>query len=147
MLGFLFQFLFGMAVLRWEFGARKFNAFSDTVLVFLDFSKNGTDFVYGFLSAPPNICGMQPVFAFASIQVLVYFGAVVSLLYYYGVMQVVLKKMAWAMQKTMGTTATESLNACACVFLGMAEAPLMIKPYLEKMTASELHAILTSGFR
>ncbi|MFH4981312.1 hypothetical protein AB6A40_008021 [Gnathostoma spinigerum] len=54
--------------------------------------------------------------------------------------------MAWIMQLTLGTTATESLNACACVFLGQSEAPLMIKPYIVKMTASEIHAVMTSGF-
>lgn len=53
-----------------------------------------------------------------SIQVVIYFGAIVALLYYYGIMQLLLKKMAWLMQITLGTTATESLNACACVFLG-----------------------------
>jgi pyrimidine nucleoside transport protein len=61
-------------------------------------------------------------------------------------MQAVLKRMAWLMQKTLGTTATESLNACACIFLGQSEAPLLIRPYLSKMTTSELHALMTSGF-
>uniref|UniRef100_A0A914Y9R1 Concentrative nucleoside transporter C-terminal domain-containing protein n=1 Tax=Panagrolaimus superbus TaxID=310955 RepID=A0A914Y9R1_9BILA len=61
-------------------------------------------------------------------------------------MQVVLKWMAWFMQITLGTTAAESLNSCACIFLGQSEAPLLIKPYLMKMTASELHAVMTSGF-
>ncbi len=58
-----------------------------------------------------------------SLQVIIYFGSIVSVLYYYGIMQVVLKKMAWAMQITLGTTATESLNACACIFLGQVPLP------------------------
>lgn len=63
--------------------------------------------------------GMDPIFAFRAIQVVVYFGSVVALLYYYGIMQAILKRMAWLMQLTLGTTATESINACACIFLGM----------------------------
>uniref|UniRef100_A0A7E4VBD1 Sodium/nucleoside cotransporter n=1 Tax=Panagrellus redivivus TaxID=6233 RepID=A0A7E4VBD1_PANRE len=144
--GFFMQFCLGLLVLRWEWGSKTFHNASNEVVKFLDYTNNGTTFVYGFLAAPPNICGMDAVFAFSSIQVVVYFGAVVALLYYWGVMQKLLKWMAWFMQVTLGTTATESLNACACIFLGQSEAPLLIKPYLEKMTASELHAVMTSGF-
>ncbi|VDK45707.1 unnamed protein product [Anisakis simplex] len=144
--GYFIQFIFGLLILRWDWGKDKFEKLSYYIVGFLDFTYSGTSFVYGFLSAPPNICGMDPVFAFSSIQVVVYFGAIVSLLYYYGIMQVVLKKMAWIVQLTLGTTATESLNACACIFLGQSEAPLLIKPYLTKMTASEIHAVMTSGF-
>lgn len=61
-------------------------------------------------------------------------------------MQFILFRMAWFMQLTLGTTAAESLNAAAAVFLGMSEAPLMIRPYLGKMTKSELHTVLTSGY-
>jgi nucleoside permease NupC len=75
--GFLLQFIMGLLVLRWDWGSHQFNLFSESVLAFLEFSRNGTDFVYGFLSVPPNICGMNPVFAFQSAQVVVYFGAVV----------------------------------------------------------------------
>jgi pyrimidine nucleoside transport protein len=75
----------------------------------------------------------------------IYFGAVVGLLYFYGVIQAVLKRVAWVVQVTMGTTATESLNACGCVLLGSAESPMLIRPYLERMTASELHAVMTTG--
>uniref|UniRef100_A0A0N5AZ92 Sodium/nucleoside cotransporter n=1 Tax=Syphacia muris TaxID=451379 RepID=A0A0N5AZ92_9BILA len=144
--GYLVQFIFGLLILRWPWGERTFRKASDQIVRFLDYTNNGTEFVYGFLANPPNICGMSPVFAFSSIQVVVYFGSIVSLLYYYGIMQIVLKKMAWFMQITLGTTATESLNACACIFLGQSEAPLLIKPYIVRMTASEIHAIMTSGF-
>ncbi|KAI3417979.1 hypothetical protein GPALN_010576 [Globodera pallida] len=144
--GFLLQFIFGIMVLRWEYGARKFVDLSNMAILFLDFTKNGTDFTYGFLSAPPNICGMEPVLAFQTIQVIIYVGAIVSVLYFYGIVQAVLKRMAMLMQLTLGTTATESLNACACVLLGNAESPLLIRPYIEKMTASELHAVMTTGF-
>lgn len=66
----------------------------------------------------PAICGIRPAFIFTSLQIIIYFGSVVSVLYYYGVIQFVLSKIAWVMQKTVGTTAAESLNAAACIFLG-----------------------------
>ncbi|CAK5129812.1 unnamed protein product [Meloidogyne enterolobii] len=115
-------------------------------MIMLDFTYNGTDFTYGFLSSPPNICGMEAVVAFRFLQVIIYVGALVSVLYFYGIIQAVLKRLAWLMQFTMGTTATESLNACGCVLLGNAESPMLIRPYIEKMTNSELHAIMTTGF-
>uniref|UniRef100_A0A914VF93 Concentrative nucleoside transporter N-terminal domain-containing protein n=1 Tax=Plectus sambesii TaxID=2011161 RepID=A0A914VF93_9BILA len=123
----------GLLVLRWPWGTTKFNQASNLVVKFLDFTNNGTSFVYGFLAEPPNICGMDPIFAFTSLQVVVYFGAIVAVLYYYGLMQWVLKKLAWFMQLTLGTTATESLNAVACIFLGQVSlmltfSPLNIKP-------------------
>ncbi|VDM69837.1 unnamed protein product [Strongylus vulgaris] len=83
---------------------------------------------------------------FQSIHVLVFFSAVVSLLYYYGIIQWILGKTGRIMEATLGTTAAESLNACACVILGQSEAALLIKPCLETQTASELHAIMASGF-
>nr|CAD2195103.1 unnamed protein product [Meloidogyne enterolobii] len=144
--GFLLQFIFGIIVLRWDWGANKFSEISNLIISILDFTFHGTDFAYGFLSSPPNICGMHPVLAFKILQVIIYVGALVSVLYFYGIIQAVLKRLAWLMQFTMGTTATESLNACGCVFLGNAESPMLIRPYIEKMTNSELHAIMTTGF-
>ena len=62
--GFMLQFFFGICVLRWDWSSRRFTDLSNTLLAFLDFTKNGTDFTYGFLSMPPPICGMEPVLAF-----------------------------------------------------------------------------------
>jgi pyrimidine nucleoside transport protein len=64
-LGFLLQFIMGLLVLRWDWGGQRFNDASDLVIKFLKYTDNGTSFVYGFLAAPPNICGMDPVFAFS----------------------------------------------------------------------------------
>ncbi|CAJ0963673.1 unnamed protein product, partial [Mesorhabditis belari] len=150
--GFFLQFCLGLLVLRWDWGSKTFEKISNNIVRFLDYTNNGTNFVFGFLATPPNICDpisgapLSGAFAFTSLQVVIYFGSIVALLYYYGVIQFILKIMAWFMTITLGTTATESLNACACVFLGQSEAPLLIKPYLEKMTASEIHAVMTSGF-
>lgn len=144
--GVLIQFVLGLLVLRWEQGSAGFRDASDAIVRFLDYTKNGTDFVYGFLSTPPNICGVAPVFIFTVslvisnqqitflwfqkyimwiviqvLQVIIYFGAIVAVLYYFGIMQFFLSKIALMMQLTMGTTATESLNAAACIFLGQVQ--------------------------
>lgn len=80
-----------------------------------------------------------------SLQVVLYFGSVVAILYYYGVIQFIMTRIAWVMQFTMGTTAAESLNAAASVFLGCSEAPILIKPYLSKLTDSEMFAVMVAG--
>ncbi|PAV79026.1 hypothetical protein WR25_23015 isoform E [Diploscapter pachys] len=136
----------GLMVLRWGWGAQRFEDLARTIVKFLDYTKEGTKFVFGFVANPPNVCGMFPVFVFSVLQTLIYFGSIVAVLYYYGIIQFVLRQVATLVRATLTTTAAESLQACACVFLGMTEGPLLIQPYIDKMTASELHAILTSNF-
>ncbi|KAI6214995.1 Sodium/nucleoside cotransporter [Aphelenchoides besseyi] len=81
-----------------------------------------------------------------SLQIIIYFGAVVSVLYYYGIIQAVLSRIAWFMQHTIGTTAAESLNAAACIFLGQTEAAILVEPALISMTDSEIHSVMTAGY-
>ena len=76
----------------------------------------------------------------------VFFSCIISVLYYLGAMQLVIRNIAWVMQVVMGTTAGESLNAAANIFVGQTEAPLVIRPILSEMTKSELHAVMTGGF-
>uniref|UniRef100_A0A915JPX3 Concentrative nucleoside transporter N-terminal domain-containing protein n=1 Tax=Romanomermis culicivorax TaxID=13658 RepID=A0A915JPX3_ROMCU len=144
--GIILQFCFGLIVLRWPPGLSGLSWFSGKVTAFLDYAQFGAKFVYGFLAAPPNICDITPVFAFSVMQTLFYFGSIISILYYFGVMQFILRRMARFMQVTLGITAVESINAAGCIFLGMTESPLLIRPYMSKMTRSELHTMLTSGF-
>uniref|UniRef100_A0A5S6QIB5 Sodium/nucleoside cotransporter n=1 Tax=Trichuris muris TaxID=70415 RepID=A0A5S6QIB5_TRIMR len=140
------QFLIGFIVMRWPSGALAFQWVANQIVTFLQYSEEGAKFVYGFLVTPPNICGMYPVFIFSVLQVILYFAAFVSLLYYLGVIQASMTPFAWFMQKLLGTTAAESLNAVAAIFLGISESPLLIKPYLTKLTNSELFAIMCSGY-
>lgn len=77
---------------------------------------------------------------------IVFFSAVISILYYLGAMQALIRNIAGVMQVAMGTTAGESLNAAGNIFIGQTEAPLMIRPLLPDMTKSELHAVMTGGF-
>ncbi|XP_022253938.1 solute carrier family 28 member 3-like, partial [Limulus polyphemus] len=88
----------------------------------------------------------RPVFAFSVLSVILFFNFWISILYYYGIMQWMVIKVGWFLQVTVGTTACESMNAAGNIFLGMTEAPLMIKHFLPTMTKSELHAVLTGGF-
>lgn len=80
------------------------------------------------------------------LQTIIFFAAIIAVLYYYGIVQFILYRLAWLVQCTLDTTAAEALNAVACVFVGMTEGPLLIKPYMAKMTKSEINAMFTAGF-
>ncbi|XP_022111135.1 solute carrier family 28 member 3-like isoform X2 [Acanthaster planci] len=137
--GLALQFILGLFILRTSIGFEIFNFLGDVVQTFLEFTDAGSEFVFG--------AGFQEhFFAFKVLPVVIYFSACISIFYYLGVMQVVIAKLAWLMQKTMHTSASESLNAAGNIFVGQTEAPLLIRPYLPKMTRSELHAVMTGGF-
>lgn len=142
------QFIFALLILRTYVGNIIFTWLGDKVTIFLAFTDAGAKFVFGEFveDEDGNVVQKLTNFAFAVLPVVVYFSSVISVLYYLGVMQVVIKKVAWLMQFTMETTAAESLNAAGNIFIGQSEAPLMIKPYIKDMTKSELHAIMTGGF-
>ncbi|KRZ27793.1 Solute carrier family 28 member 3 [Trichinella pseudospiralis] len=144
--GFGIQFLIGIIAIKWKNGMQAFQWVSDQVILFLDYSQEGATFVYGFLTRPPMICGMDPVLMFSALQAIIFFSAVVAILYHLRVMQFVLAKLAWLMQITLRTTSAESLHAVASIILGMCETAIMITPYLPVQTNSEMFAILCSGF-
>lgn len=138
--GLLGQLIFGIISLRFDLGSRVFECAAEKVVTFLNFTQFGSRFVYG-----NRICD-EFVFAFALLAVIFFFSVVVSILYYLGVMQSVLGVLGGILQFTVGTTVCESVNAVANIFLSMLEGPLMIRPYIEILTLSELHTICTSGF-
>ncbi|CAO4377017.1 unnamed protein product [Caenorhabditis nigoni] len=142
----IMHYCLALIILKWSTGQWFFQQIAQLIVGFLEFAQVGAKFVFGFIAGPPNICDLAPVFIFTSLQTLIYFSAVVALLFYFGIIQVVLKKSTWFMKVLIGTTPVESVNAWACTFLGMTEAPLMIAPYFEKCTDSEIFAIVTSGF-
>jgi len=90
--------------------------------------------------------GTKFVFMFKVLSVIYFFNFFVQMLFYLGTMQWIVLKLGWLLQISVGTTACESLNAAANIFLGQTEAPLLIRPYLPSMTRSELHAVMTGGF-
>ncbi|XP_043201765.1 sodium/nucleoside cotransporter 1-like isoform X3 [Amphibalanus amphitrite] len=138
------QLCFGLLILRWEVGQQVFQCIGDKVNTFLSYTDEGSKFVFGFLvdNPDPDIY----VFAFQVLPVIVFFSFAIQILYYYGIMQRVIVQIGWLLQVTVGTTACESLNAAANIFIGQSEAPLLIKPFISKLTMSELHAIMTGGF-
>ena len=142
------EFVFGLLILRWETGAAIFQCIGDKVTTFLEFTSAGSNFVFGFLSEGVyNGTGINgtvpedlyftfpgPIFMFKSLSVIYFFSFCVSMLFYLGTLQWIVLKLGWLLSISMGTTATESLNAVANIFLGQTEAPLLIKPFLPIMT-------------
>ncbi|XP_013389091.1 solute carrier family 28 member 3 [Lingula anatina] len=137
-MGLLLQFIFALIILRTESGFHSFMWLGDRVSEFLDHTNFGAEFVLGDAT--------HHFFAFKILPIVIFFSTCISILYYWGAMQWIIFRVAWVMQVAMGTTAAESVNAAANIFIGQSEAPLMIRPLLPKMTNSELHAVMTGGF-
>ncbi|XP_017464618.1 PREDICTED: solute carrier family 28 member 3 isoform X2 [Rhagoletis zephyria] len=138
--GIAWQFILGVLCIRWEVGRKIFQCIGDKVASFLSFSDEGSRFVYG------DTLINDSIFAFAILPVIFFFSFFVSILQYLGAMQWVVMRLGWLLQQVLGTTVCESVTSAANIFLGMSESPLLIKPYLKKLTASELHSIMASGF-
>ncbi|XP_032153473.1 sodium/nucleoside cotransporter 2 isoform X12 [Sapajus apella] len=133
------QFVFGILVIRTDLGYNAFKWLGEQVQIFLNYTVAGSSFVFGDML-------VKDVFAFQALPIIIFFGCVMSILYYLGLVQWVVQKVAWFLQITMGTTATETLAVAGNIFVGMTEAPLLIRPYLADMTLSEIHAVMTGGF-
>ncbi|XP_054858259.1 sodium/nucleoside cotransporter 1-like [Eublepharis macularius] len=133
------EFLLGLFIIRTEPGFQAFQWLGEQIQTFLNYTTAGSRFVFGDQL-------IQNVFAFQALPIVIFFSSVMSVLYYLGVMQWVILKLSWILQFTMGTAATESLSVVGNIFVGMTEAPLLIRPYLMDMTKSEVHAVMTGGF-
>lgn len=149
--GLVLQAILGVTFLYWNAGNQALQGFGDRVSAFLKLSQGGSNFVFGALAQGDKVgavFGAQNgfVFAFMVLPTLIFFSAFMAVLYHLGVMQRIVRGMAWVMVRVMGTSGSESLSACANVFVGQTEAPLLIKPFLKDMTMSELHAIMVGGF-
>ncbi|XP_042526364.1 sodium/nucleoside cotransporter 1, partial [Dipodomys spectabilis] len=137
--GLALQFLLGLFVIRTEPGFVAFQWLGEQIQVFLSYTEAGSSFVFGEAL-------VKEVFAFQVLPIIVFFSCVMSVLYYLGLMQWVILKIAWLMQFTMGTTATETLSVAGNIFVSQTEAPLLIQPYLGDMTRSEVHAVMVGGY-
>ncbi|MGB5286904.1 MAG: nucleoside transporter C-terminal domain-containing protein [Ignavibacteriaceae bacterium] len=123
-----------------------FNWISYFFVLVLNFTTEGAKFVFGDLAKPPGMEGsLGSFFAFQVLPTIIFFASLMSLLYYLGIMQRIVKGMAWIMAKTLGTSGAESLSCSANIFVGQTEAPLMIKPFLNKMTKSEILTVMVGG--
>ncbi|MFN6463980.1 MAG: NupC/NupG family nucleoside CNT transporter [Nostoc sp. DedVER02] len=133
------EFALALVILRTPWGLNVFKFLGDFVSNFLAFSDVGAKFVFG-----ENF--KDHFFAFQVLPTIIFFSAFISVLYYYGILQRVVNVMAWVMIKTLKTSGSESLSCAGNIFLGPTESALMVKPYIAKMTQSELHAVMTGGF-
>ena len=160
--GLALQALFGVIVLKTGPGKVVFNAIGRAITGLLGFQEQGARFVFGNLvqsNVPvgvPGPAGLETTagfvantgafFAFNVLPTIIFFSALMSVLYYLGIMQVVVKGIAWVMQKTLRTSGAETLSAAGNIFLGQTEAPLLIKPFVKTFTASELNTVMVGGF-
>jgi CNT family concentrative nucleoside transporter len=141
--GITLQLVFAISVLKFESVAYVFDAISTGVVKFLNVSEAGAEFVFGNFIDASGSWGY--IFAFKVLPTIVFFSAFTSLLYYLGILQKVVYVLAWVMSKTMRLSGAESLAAAANIFIGQTEAPLVVKPYLEKMTKSEMLCLMVGG--
>lgn len=137
------QLLFAIFVLRVPIGQEIFKGLGAFVTTILNFSYAGSEFVFGEIGKQRSNLGV--VFAFQIMPAIIFVSALFAILYYLGVMQMVVKALAVAMNKIMGASGAESLNVAASIFMGQTEAPLTIRPFLPRMTRSELMTVMTAG--
>src|SRR6266705_1134268 len=137
------QLAFAIFVLQVTVGQQLFSALGDAVKTILGFSYVGSEFVFGEIGKQHSSLGI--IFAFQVLPAIIFVSALFAILYYLGVMQLVVKAFAIVMNKVMGASGAESLNVAASIFMGQTEAPLTIRPFLPRMTQSELMTVMTAG--
>ena len=141
--GLVLEILCGVLVLKVDAAREAVDWVGNMFVAILDFNKAGSQFLFGALVTDTKTFGY--LFAFNVLPTIIFFSALTSLLFYLGLLQKVVYSFAWLMSKTMKLSGAESLSASANIFLGQTEAPLLIKPYLETMTRSELLAVMVGG--
>jgi CNT family concentrative nucleoside transporter len=158
------QFTFALIVLKTEPGKWFFLRVNDVIIAILNCAQAGASFVFGNLvnrlvpvgQTDPSggfnqfqdlfVNNGMAIFAFSVLPTIIFFSSLMSILYHYGIMQKVVGLVARIMSRTMRTSGAESLSAASNIFVGQTEAPLVIRPYLQRMTMSELNAIMVGGF-
>ncbi|OZM55742.1 NupC/NupG family nucleoside CNT transporter [Lottiidibacillus patelloidae] len=140
--GLAIQVTFAFIVLEWAFGRKMLQKASEKVQNVINYANEGTNFLFGGLFQAENI-GF--VFAFQVLTVIIFFSSLIAVLYYLGIMQIIIKLLGGALSWLLGTSKAESLSATANIFVGQTEAPLVVRPYINRMTNSELFAVMTGG--
>ena len=136
------QLVFAVLVLLTPWGATLFGWLSEGFVALLGFTAQGSQFIFGDFARADKF-GF--VFAFQVLPTIIFFAAFMSVLYHLGIMQWVVKGMAWVITKVMNVSGAETLSVCANAFIGQTEAPLVVKPYILRMTQSELLALMVGG--
>lgn len=141
--GLLIQFIFAICILKIPVIEYVFNGVSNIFLSLLNFTKDGSIFLFG--ETLVNDPSFGAIFAFQILPTIVFFSALTSVLFYLGILQKIVYFFASIMKKTMNLSGSESLAAAGNIFLGQTESPLLIKPYISKMTKSELLCLMGGG--
>jgi len=140
--GVLLQIVFAFIVLKSTVGQKVVQAIGNGVDKLLGYTQEGVNFLFGGITQNPDI---PFVWAFGVLSTVIFFSALISILYYFGIMQFLVKTIGGALAKLLGVSKVEALSVTADIFVGPTEAPLVIKPYLEKLTKSELFAAMVGG--
>tara|TARA_A100001035_G_scaffold92397_1_gene72277 strand:+ start:112 stop:1329 length:1218 start_codon:yes stop_codon:yes gene_type:complete len=144
--GLSLQILFALIILKTPIGRPIFSFFDSAISKLISFADTGSEFLFG---SQIDDIGFHPALesvAFRLLPTIIFFSALISILYHYKIIQTVIKLFARVMQKTMMTSGPETLSVSANIFVGQTEAPLMIRPYINTMTRSELAAVMIGGF-
>jgi CNT family concentrative nucleoside transporter len=162
--GIALQVAFALFILRTPVGAGIFQAMNVAVVSLLGFTVDGARFVFGnlvennvpvgtgqpgqgaFTALPGQVAHTGAFFAFNVLPTIIFFSSLMAVLYHVGIMQKAVMGVAWVMQRTMRTSGAETLTAAGNIFVGQTEAPLLVRPFVERMTVSELMAVMTAGF-
>ncbi|MDG2266775.1 MAG: nucleoside transporter C-terminal domain-containing protein [Candidatus Marinimicrobia bacterium] len=140
------QAIFAIFILKTPIGGPLFSFLDKAIRKLISFSDAGSDFL--FKSFVPDIGYHVSLvnFAFRALPTIIFFSSLMAVLYHFGIIQIIVKWIAQAMQKTMGTSGSETLSVSANIFVGQTEAPLIVRPFIQHMTKSELMAVMTGGF-
>ena len=141
--GLLIQLVLAILILKVPFIQNIFEWISSIFVIILQFSKQGALFLFGETLVNSNEFGA--IFAFQILPTIIFFSALTSLLFYLGILQKIVYFFAYLMKKTLKLSGAESLSAAGNIFLGQTESPLLVKPYIEKMTMSELLCLMSGG--
>ena len=140
--GIALQIVFATLVLKLPLGSEVFNAIAIGFVRLLDFVRVGSEFIFGSFT---DTSKFGFVFAVQVLPTIIFFASLTGVLYHLGVMQRIVRGMAWIITKVMNVSGAETTSVCASVFIGQTEAPLTIKPYIERMTESELMTVMIGG--
>jgi len=140
--GLCLQIIFAFLVIKWSLGQHILSSISSVITGLLGHSADGSSLVFGRIGTPGDSLA---TLAFAVLPTIIFVSAFFAIMYHIGLMQQIIKAVAWIMQRTMGTSGAESTNVAASIFMGQTEAPLTIRPFLAGATNSELMTIMTSG--
>ena len=139
----MIQIIFAVLILKVPIVQDFFEWFSKIFITILNFTREGSIFLFGDLITNTDSFGY--IFAFQVLPTIVFFSALTSILFYYGVLQKIVFGFAFLMKKTLKLSGSESLAAAGNIFLGQTESPLLVKPYINKMTMSELLCLMGGG--